>query len=103
MLWRWACDQDVADLMIYTLVWIPLENLVANRRNRCINRYGETENCCGDSLRLFGCIFIAFASFLFAVLAAFIRLFSGEIKLCIKTRGQNSTSTNKNSNTQTFF
>jgi len=41
-----------------------VENLVANRRNRFINRYGETEiiyvNCCASRFDYLGVYFSAF-------------------------------------------
>ena len=49
----------------------PIENLTVNRRNRFVNRFGETDRIihvkCADSFRLFRCIVIAFVQFLFVV------------------------------------
>ena len=67
-----------------------VENLVANRRNRFINRYGERQLFMSNvaligSFVISVCLFIAFVQFLFA---KFIHLccatiYDGEIKLYV--------------------
>ena len=54
-----------------------VENLVANRRNRFINRYGNTDDyfcqIFADPFRLFGCIF--YCAFFKISVRLFIHLF----------------------------
>jgi len=75
-----------------------VENLIADRRNRFINRYGETENtiyvkCCADWFNLSDCIFYCVCLFFIVYFRllnfSFFHLccattYVGEIKLCIK-------------------